>query len=625
MSLLRKKILSLALCVCLAAGLLAVPAAAAETETAVADEVVALIKSWEGFTARRTGGYIGYGTAVSAGAYPDGITEAEADALLRQTLAALAAKITAFFSARGVTLTQPQRSALASLSYNTGIGWMRDSYRLVRTIISGGYTANELASALGVWCHVGSSVDPYLARHRAAEAAMFLYGDYSGTGDRFCYLIFSASGGSVSTDIRFYEAGQPYGTLEIPTGGGYFDGWYTSSGEKLSASDIAAKSMTVTARWAESEPAAPAGRFSDVPADAWYGQYMDKLVAAGPTCPRPRRGSTSQSSPARRSALTAAVRSVRFRTRIPARPPRSMPPASSPARRMARAGSASHQAAPSRARSRAPSSAASWNGGRLPMLSRVTELAREAGAVIRSADHIEARSKSGPADFVTQYDGRVEQFLKEALTALRPDAQFLGEESAHAVDESSPLWIVDPIDGTTNFIRGFSRSAVSICLCDRGVRQLGVIYDPYTDQLYAAERGRGAFLNGAPIHVSSRPASEGISIFGTAAYNREFSDATFRLARALFDRTLDVRRFGAAVLDFCDIAAGRAELFCECLLSPWDFAAGALIVEEAGGAAAALDGSPLPIAGKSSVFCSNAACASERAALYAAASPLPAP
>ena len=281
MSLFRKKILSLALCVCLAAGLLAVPAAAAETETAVADEVVALIKSWEGFTARRTGGYIGYGTAVSAGAYPDGITEAEADALLRQTLAALAAKITAFFSARGVTLTQPQRSALASLSYNTGIGWMRDSYRLVRTIISGGYTANELASALGVWCHVGSSVDPYLARHRAAEAAMFLYGDYSGTGDRFCYLIFSASGGSVSTDIRFYEAGQPYGTLEIPTGGGYFDGWYTSSGEKLSASDIAAESMTVTARWAESEPAGPTGRFSDVPADAWYGQYMDKLVAAG--------------------------------------------------------------------------------------------------------------------------------------------------------------------------------------------------------------------------------------------------------------------------------------------------------------------------------------------------------
>ncbi len=257
------------------------------------------------------------------------------------------------------------------------------------------------------------------------------------------------------------------------------------------------------------------------------------------------------------------------------------------------------------------------------MISKVIELAREAGAIIRSADHIESRNKSGPADFVTQYDGRVEQFLREKLAALRPDAQFLGEESAHAVDESGPLWIVDPIDGTTNFIRAFSRSAVSICLCEHGARQLGVIYDPYTDQLYSAERGRGAFLNGAPMHVSARPASGAIAIFGTAAYNREFADATFRLARALFDRALDVRRFGAAVLDFCDIAAGRAELFCECLLSPWDFAAGALIVEEAGGVATALDGSPLPIARKSSVFCSNAACRGERAGIAAETGALP--
>lgn len=257
------------------------------------------------------------------------------------------------------------------------------------------------------------------------------------------------------------------------------------------------------------------------------------------------------------------------------------------------------------------------------MLWRVTELARKAGAIIRSADHIAACTKSGPADFVTQYDGRVEEFLRRELAALRPDAQFLGEESAHAVDEAAPLWIVDPIDGTTNFIRAFSRSAVSICFCEGGARQLGVIYDPYTDALYAAQRGRGATKNGAPIRVSDRPADAGIAIFGTAAYNREFADATFRLARALFERTLDVRRFGAAVLDFCDIAAGRAELFCECLLSPWDFAAGALIVQEAGGVATALDGAPLPLTGKSSVFCSNAACAGAREAIARQTGPLP--
>ncbi len=249
------------------------------------------------------------------------------------------------------------------------------------------------------------------------------------------------------------------------------------------------------------------------------------------------------------------------------------------------------------------------------MLWKVTELARQAGAMMRAADRIETRNKSGPADFVTQYDERIERFLQERLAALRPGAQFLGEESAHAVDPNEPLWIVDPIDGTTNFIRGFSQSAVSICYCDGGRRRLGVIYDPYTDELFFAEAGCGAFLNGEPIRVSDRPAAEGIAIFGTAAYTREHADATFLLARRLFDRTLDVRRFGAAVLDFCHIAAGRAELFCERVLSPWDFAAGALIVQEAGGVVTRLDGAPLPLTEKSSVFCANAASACEREAL----------
>ncbi len=251
------------------------------------------------------------------------------------------------------------------------------------------------------------------------------------------------------------------------------------------------------------------------------------------------------------------------------------------------------------------------------MRSRVIDLARRAGALIRSADGIEAHCKSGPADLVTQYDLRVEQLLREGLAAIRPDAQFLGEESAHTVDERAPLFIVDPIDGTTSFVRGFRQSVISICFCAHGVRQLGVIYDPYADALYCAVRGQGATCNGSPIRVSDRPAAQGIAIFGTAAYTREYADASFLLARRLFDRTMDVRRFGAAALDFCHIAAGRAELFCECTLAPWDFAAGALIVQEAGGIATALDGTPLPLTHSSSVFCSNAACADERPSLAA--------
>lgn len=249
------------------------------------------------------------------------------------------------------------------------------------------------------------------------------------------------------------------------------------------------------------------------------------------------------------------------------------------------------------------------------MVWKIAEIARRAGAIVREADHIEVRSKTGPADLVTQYDFRVERFVQQELAALCPQAQFLGEESAHAVDASGPLFIVDPIDGTTNFIRGFRQSAVSICYCEGGERLLGVIYDPYADELFTAEKGKGAFCNGRPIRVSDRPLEQAISIYGTALYNRKFADATFALARRLFDRTLDVRRFGAAVLDLCHVAAGRAEVFCECLLSPWDFAAGTLLVQEAGGFVSDFSGAPMPLTEKSAVFCTNAACAGHRAEL----------
>ena len=249
------------------------------------------------------------------------------------------------------------------------------------------------------------------------------------------------------------------------------------------------------------------------------------------------------------------------------------------------------------------------------MVWKIAEIARQAGAIIREADHIEVRSKTGPADLVTQYDLRVEQFIRQELAALCPQAQFLGEESACAVDASGELFIVDPIDGTTNFIRGFRQSAVSICYCEGGQRRIGVIYDPYADALYTAEQGKGAFCNGSPIHVSDRPLDHSIAILGTATYDHSYIDATLTLTRRMLERTLDLRSFAAAVLDLCHVAAGRAELFCECILSPWDFAAGTLLVQEAGGVVSDFSGAPLPLTEKSAVFCANAACSAHRAEL----------
>ena len=132
-----------------------------------------------------------------------------------------------------------------------------------------------------------------------------------------------------------------------------------------------------------------------------------------------------------------------------------------------------------------------------------------------------------------------------------------------------------------------------------------MVYNPYLEEFYYAQKGRGAYCNGKAIHVSDEPLERGIVIFGTAPYYQEYADQTFALARKYFDKALDLRRSGSAAIDLCNVAAGRAELYFECVLSPWDFAAGSLIVEEAGGKVTTLDGGPLTLERKCSVLATN--------------------
>ena len=227
------------------------------------------------------------------------------------------------------------------------------------------------------------------------------------------------------------------------------------------------------------------------------------------------------------------------------------------------------------------------------MLYAISEIAREAGKIVRSAGDIAAKThiKTSAADLVTEYDVAVEAFLKEKLLALVPDAVFFGEEEALQGDPSKGwVFIVDPIDGTTNFVRGFRQSSISIALAE---------------ELFSAQREAGAFLNGQPIHVSDKPLGEGIFIMGTAIYKREYIDPSMSLTTQLLRRSCDFRRFGAAAQDLCYVACGRAELFFEYSLSPWDYAAGSLIVTEAGGVASTLQGTALPILQRSSVWVCN--------------------
>ncbi len=241
------------------------------------------------------------------------------------------------------------------------------------------------------------------------------------------------------------------------------------------------------------------------------------------------------------------------------------------------------------------------------MLEQIISIVRKAGEIVCSADNISAKTheKGGAADLVTAYDVAVEEFLKRELTALLPDALFYGEESEKNGDPTSGwVFIVDPIDGTTNFVRHLSQSAISVALAKDGVMEYGVVLDPFRNELFSAKRGGGAYLNGKPIRVSDRPLDKGIFGMGTAIYNREFDKKTMSVTAQLFARSCDFRRMGAAALDLCYTAAGRYDAFFEFSLAPWDFAAGSLIVTEAGGSICTMEGNPLPIA-RCGVWASN--------------------
>ena len=182
----------------------------------------------------------------------------------------------------------------------------------------------------------------------------------------------------------------------------------------------------------------------------------------------------------------------------------------------------------------------------------------------------------------------------------------MGEEEGGDTATNRGRWfVVDPIDGTTNFIKDCHMSCISVALVEDGLVQLGVVYNPYLDEMFWAVRGTGAYCNGKQLRVSDQPLSNGLVLFGTSPYHEELHEESFRLAYQYFRQALDIRRSGSAALDLCAIAAGRAELFFELELAPWDYAAGSLMIEEAGGIISTMDGEPLVFDRPCSVLARN--------------------
>jgi myo-inositol-1(or 4)-monophosphatase len=234
-----------------------------------------------------------------------------------------------------------------------------------------------------------------------------------------------------------------------------------------------------------------------------------------------------------------------------------------------------------------------------PMLGIAVKAARRAGAIInRAARDVEllAVTRKRHNDFVTEVDKAAEQAIIEVLHRAYPDHAILAEESgatAGSQGQSEYTWIIDPLDGTTNFIHGFPQYSVSIALRHKGVLTQAVIFDPTKNELFTGTRGRGAFLNDRRIRVAKR-ALLAEALIGTGFPFRDFEslDEYLGMFRALTARTAGLRRAGSAALDIAYVAAGRLDGFWEIGLSPWDMAAGALLVQESGGLVGDFRGEP---------------------------------
>lgn len=217
------------------------------------------------------------------------------------------------------------------------------------------------------------------------------------------------------------------------------------------------------------------------------------------------------------------------------------------------------------------------------LLPQVKEIVLSAGSFLAKTAISSISQKEGHSNFVTDMDIAVQDRLVAALKPLLPDASYLLEESENTAVPADPVWIIDPIDGTRNFICGNGMSTISVGLASQGRAVLGVVYNPFTRELFSAARGQGAFLNDMPIHVIERPLEDAVLCAGTSPYYEELNEQVIRTLARLFPLCGDFRRFGSAALEICYSACGKCDGFFEYRLNPWDYTGAAVIMEEAGG------------------------------------------
>lgn len=252
-----------------------------------------------------------------------------------------------------------------------------------------------------------------------------------------------------------------------------------------------------------------------------------------------------------------------------------------------------------------PEDAPAASGSGEPLTSEqeaaIQSLIREAGQKMLRAklEETSVHEKEGPANFCTDFDMEIQRFLIQGLGEILPEAEFFGEEDTAGNTGASAsgeyTFYIDPIDGTTNFMFHYNHSCVSVGLAHRDRIIAGFVYNPYVDEMYTAVRGKGSFLNGKKLEMQNRSVTEGITAFGCARYNDENVGLLFDTVKELFNKSLSIRSGGSAALDLCRIASGSNVIYLEMKLQPYDYAAASVIVEEAGGMIAQMDGTPVTL------------------------------
>ena len=240
-------------------------------------------------------------------------------------------------------------------------------------------------------------------------------------------------------------------------------------------------------------------------------------------------------------------------------------------------------------------------------IERIKSIVLEAGALFSDEDAAHCVTDKGAADFVTAIDIASQTFIKGELEKYFPDAAILSEEGDN--DNFTPseyTFVLDPVDGTTNLIHGYRQSAISLGLVREGVSVAGVVYNPFTSELFWAEIGKGAYCNGRRMHVSGEADfSRCVITIGTMPYYKQYADRNFEMFKRIYLDAVDIRRTGSSALDLCYTADGRTDAFFERGLRAWDFAAGAVILSEAGGILSDWQGNKLDLYSQQDVVGSN--------------------